>query len=136
MSVVKLGYNFGDCEIREILFDHPDVLIIIYDPYAERDVHLKAFEVKEFLCSTNHAQNVIDAIYEFDVSDFPHQSRQYPFVNSSQTIFSKSLRAHPNTKILHAHGIAGGDLLCQATRIEMALTKLKVPIGDGEMPGT
>ena len=118
------GYNFGDCEIREIVFDHPNALIIVRDPFVERDVHVKLFEVRNMIFSSDHLQNVVGGIYVFNLEEYEQEKKRFAFLRECEGFFADTMLDFPETVLLYAYGIAGGDLLCQVVRIEHSVIGL------------
>src|SRR5579872_4511713 len=72
--------NLGDCEIREILFDHPNVSVVLFDPYYRREAHIKFFDVRYCLLASNHMQNVIGGLHIFPCSKLTARMKKYPFL--------------------------------------------------------
>ncbi|CUX54493.1 hypothetical protein AGR7C_Lc20134 [Agrobacterium deltaense Zutra 3/1] len=120
--LTKLPQRFEDCEIRSISFDHPNVVIKIFDPFEMDYYTITYTNVAFMIMETDHIQNVVGEIFDFQ--NFDEAIRQSSFKNYCiLRDLSDLLREnYGNYRIGYYNPIAGGDIV-------LAYASLMVELG-------
>jgi hypothetical protein len=109
--------NFGDGEIREISFLHPNVSLKIFNPTDSTFCTLLFRSVGVMLFETNHVQNVIDSIVLFD-------GLSTAMADESAAAFLKKvtptdLANAAGSKFVHIRPITGGETIISFESFEI-----------------
>jgi hypothetical protein len=111
--------NASDCEIRGIVFDHPNVRIFFFDPYWKQSFYLSMTDVNQFVFSTNHVQNVVSKIHLFDTIEIA--MAHVEFKRAYDQILSNTEHAiiEADKALLFVEPITGGDVIAQFRTLEL-----------------
>jgi hypothetical protein len=107
--------NFGDGEIREIDFSHPDIRLRIFLPVQKRMVSILMIKATFFSLVTDHPQNVIESIAVY-------QDRETARAHDAlllRCLPDESLRSSSG-KLLVVRPIAGANLICECEDLKMS----------------
>jgi hypothetical protein len=96
----------GDSELREIVFKHPDVELLIWLSWNNQMLRIMLKRPAFFAAETDHMQNVIDKIFIYPDRESAKSIQKIASVPRSET-----------EKILKIEPISGIDLLCVAEDI-------------------
>ena len=124
---LDLPQGFEDCEIRSISFDHPNVVIKLFDS-SEIDYYTITFyEVDFFIFESDHIQNVIGRIYNFNNIDDAFMQVDFRNFCEQRNISGLIREKYGNRQVCYFYPITAGDAVVIYTKlaVEIGLTELK-----------
>ncbi|NTI46634.1 hypothetical protein [Rhizobium rhizogenes] len=113
--------SFADCEIRTIGFDHPNLLLKLFDS-TEVDFYALSFaDVSFCLFESDHLQNVISELSIFDSLDKARNDPAFEEFISAKNIAGELVRIIGNYQVCYIRPITGGDMVIVFSECDFTL---------------
>ena len=103
--------DFGDCEITAVGFEHPNVIVKIYDR-NEADFYATIFSGVEYvLLESNHVQNVVSFLHVFESARDGLENEEFADWLRERGLSGEIERLTGNHRICFLSPIAGAQVL-------------------------
>lgn len=103
--------DFGDCELTAVAFDHPDIVVKLFDP-SNGAVYSATFSAVSYvLMETNHMQNVVSYIHVFDNVGDALRAPDFAAWLEQRDLLSTIGQIAGNHRLCYVQPIAGADML-------------------------
>ncbi|TXR49865.1 hypothetical protein [Phyllobacterium endophyticum] len=103
--------DFGDCEIRAISFEHPDVIVKLFDPNINDFFALEFLGCAYFIIESGSVQNVVGSIILFNSADEAFSHEDFKMFAEDRNIDVKIRNDFFGYKLCLFSVIAGGDFI-------------------------
>jgi hypothetical protein len=103
----------GDCELKSIAFDFPDLDLRFRDPYYARTFYIRLLGVNFIYFASNHVQNVVGRIYCFPSWTEAMSVDVFSQFANKNIVGLEYFRIKEYQPVLYVEPVTGGDLICQ-----------------------
>ncbi|MGA1805253.1 hypothetical protein [Rhizobium sp. HT1-10] len=103
--------SFADFEIRTIGFDHPDLLLKLFDSTEVNFYALTFLDVAFCIFETDHLQNVISELSVFENISLARNDLAFEKFVRSRSLTDDLERIVGNYQVCYIRPITGGDMI-------------------------
>lgn len=121
MAGLDLPQDFEDCEIRSISFDHPNVIVKLFDSFEVNYYTLKFSGAEFVLFESDHVQNVMSRIFSFQNVDEAIKQRDFLKFASDRGILEAIRNRFGNYKICYFYPVTSGDMVICYSQLDIEM---------------
>jgi len=115
--------NLGDCEIRSISFDMPNIHMKLFSPVNPASYFITFQDVVYFVFETDHIQNVIEGIFSFNNIHDALECAEFKDFVKRRNLLDDLMKQFNNYRIFYILPLTGVDciILCETIKIVTTL---------------